>query len=133
MVAACAHITVAFHSSGLDRCRVRHPPYDSAVSSSLTVRPARVADPNPRAQAFYRKHGFVADGAAQIEEPPGQLVLAMLALVRRHKDTGLVEDRNNDPQQHDNRRSEDHQNRAHLPDRIDLRLHAEGEQEQSVE
>ena len=27
----------------------------------------RVADPNPRAQAFYRKHGFVADGPAQIE------------------------------------------------------------------
>jgi GNAT superfamily N-acetyltransferase len=26
-----------------------------------------VADPNPRAQAFYRKHGFVADGAAQAE------------------------------------------------------------------
>jgi L-amino acid N-acyltransferase YncA len=26
-----------------------------------------VADPNPRAQAFYRKHGFIADGAAQIE------------------------------------------------------------------
>ena len=26
-----------------------------------------VADPNPRAQAFYRKHGFVADGPAQIE------------------------------------------------------------------
>jgi GNAT superfamily N-acetyltransferase len=26
-----------------------------------------VADPNPRAQAFYRKHGFVADGTAQIE------------------------------------------------------------------
>ncbi|MFZ0160014.1 MAG: GNAT family N-acetyltransferase [Kineosporiaceae bacterium] len=26
-----------------------------------------VADPNPRAQAFYRKHGFVADGAAQFE------------------------------------------------------------------
>ena len=24
-----------------------------------------VADPNPRAQAFYRKHGFVADGTAQ--------------------------------------------------------------------
>jgi len=58
--------------------------YDSAVSSSLTVRPARVedvtqmarvnvsvalwvADPNPRAQAFYRKHGFVADGTARFE------------------------------------------------------------------
>ena len=26
-----------------------------------------VADPNPRAQAFYRKHGFVADGRAQVE------------------------------------------------------------------
>ena len=26
-----------------------------------------VADPNPRAQAFYRKHGFEADGAAQLE------------------------------------------------------------------
>jgi len=26
-----------------------------------------VADPNPRAQAFYRKHGFVADGIAQVE------------------------------------------------------------------
>ncbi|HEY8588803.1 MAG TPA: GNAT family N-acetyltransferase [Naasia sp.] len=24
-----------------------------------------VADPNPRAQAFYRRHGFVPDGAAQ--------------------------------------------------------------------
>jgi GNAT superfamily N-acetyltransferase len=27
-----------------------------------------VADPNPRAHAFYRKHGFVADGTAQVEE-----------------------------------------------------------------
>jgi ribosomal protein S18 acetylase RimI-like enzyme len=26
-----------------------------------------VADPNPRAQAFYRKHGFVTDGATQLE------------------------------------------------------------------
>jgi GNAT superfamily N-acetyltransferase len=25
-----------------------------------------VADPNPRAQTFYRKHGFVADGTAQV-------------------------------------------------------------------
>jgi hypothetical protein len=38
-------------------------------NASVTVRPARVeeADPNPRAQAFYRKHGFVADGTAQVE------------------------------------------------------------------
>jgi ribosomal protein S18 acetylase RimI-like enzyme len=27
-----------------------------------------VADPNPRAQAFYRKHGFVADGATQLDD-----------------------------------------------------------------
>ena len=27
-----------------------------------------VADPNPRAQAFYRKHGFVPDGTAQVED-----------------------------------------------------------------
>jgi predicted GNAT family N-acyltransferase len=27
-----------------------------------------VADPNPRAQAFYSKHGFVADGTAQVED-----------------------------------------------------------------
>jgi len=26
-----------------------------------------VADPNPRAQGFYRKHGFVADGTTQVE------------------------------------------------------------------
>lgn len=27
-----------------------------------------VADPNPRAQAFYRKHGFVFDGAEQTDD-----------------------------------------------------------------
>ena len=27
-----------------------------------------VADPNPRAQAFYRKHDFVADGSVQVED-----------------------------------------------------------------
>jgi GNAT superfamily N-acetyltransferase len=27
-----------------------------------------VADPNPRAQAFYRKHGFVADGATRVDD-----------------------------------------------------------------
>ena len=52
--------------------------YDRAVVSSLIIRPARVqdvaqaalwvADPNPRAQAFYRKHGFAADGTARSED-----------------------------------------------------------------
>ena len=27
-----------------------------------------VADPNPRAQAFYRKHGFVADGTGVVDD-----------------------------------------------------------------
>lgn len=27
-----------------------------------------VADPNPRAQAFYRKHGFVPDGTIQVDD-----------------------------------------------------------------
>lgn len=27
-----------------------------------------VADPNPRAQAFYRKHGFLPDGTTQVED-----------------------------------------------------------------
>lgn len=27
-----------------------------------------VADPNPRAQAFYRKHGFIPDGTTQVED-----------------------------------------------------------------
>ncbi|AXO36583.1 GNAT family N-acetyltransferase [Micromonospora sp. B006] len=27
-----------------------------------------VADPNPRAQAFYRRHGFVADGTTQVQD-----------------------------------------------------------------
>jgi GNAT superfamily N-acetyltransferase len=35
---------------------------DPAESAALWV-----ADPNPRAQAFYRKHGFVADGTIQVE------------------------------------------------------------------
>ena len=36
-----------------------------------------VADPNPRAQAFYRKHGFVADGTAQVEAREIRMVRGM--------------------------------------------------------
>ena len=39
----------------------------SAVVNSEESVALWVADPNPRAQAFYRKHGFVAGGLAQIE------------------------------------------------------------------
>ena len=40
-----------------------------------------VADPNPRAQAFYRKHGFVADGADQVED--GVRVVRMVRFMPR--------------------------------------------------
>jgi ribosomal protein S18 acetylase RimI-like enzyme len=40
-----------------------------------------VADPNPRAQAFYRKHGFVADGTTQVEH--GVREIRMVRDVRR--------------------------------------------------
>jgi GNAT superfamily N-acetyltransferase len=42
-----------------------------------------VADPNPRAQAFYRKQGFVADGAAQIEG--GVREIRMVRTVEPHR------------------------------------------------
>jgi GNAT superfamily N-acetyltransferase len=40
---------------------------DSAEPAALWV-----ADPNPRAQAFYRKHGFAADGTARFEDGCGR-------------------------------------------------------------
>jgi ribosomal protein S18 acetylase RimI-like enzyme len=41
-----------------------------------------VADPNPRAQAFYRKHGFLADGTAQVED--GVREIRMVRGLRHH-------------------------------------------------
>jgi GNAT superfamily N-acetyltransferase len=38
-----------------------------AVLDEAEVVALWVADANPRAQAFYRKHGFVADGATQVD------------------------------------------------------------------
>lgn len=42
-----------------------------------------VADPNPRAQAFYRKHGFVADGSTQIER--GVREIRMVRGIQPHR------------------------------------------------
>jgi GNAT superfamily N-acetyltransferase len=38
-----------------------------------------VADPNPRAQAFYRKHGFVADGTVQVEDGVREICMVRIA------------------------------------------------------
>lgn len=43
-----------------------------------------VADPNPRAQAFYRKHGFVADGTTQVED--GLREIRMVRNLRHGRD-----------------------------------------------
>lgn len=50
--------------------------HGSGVGAALldaVIRPSApavlwVADPNPRAQAFYRKNGFIADGAVKVED-----------------------------------------------------------------
>jgi len=44
-----------------------------------------VADPNPRAQAFYRKHGFAADGTARSEDGVREIRMVRGA---RHDGTG---------------------------------------------
>ncbi|WP_421732610.1 GNAT family N-acetyltransferase [Cellulomonas sp.] len=56
------YVYAADHGSGAGSALLRWvvPPTESAV--------LWVADPNPRAQAFYVKHGFVADGASTVDD-----------------------------------------------------------------
>ena len=56
------YVYAADHGSGAGRALLE------AVIGPAESAALWVADPNPRAQAFYRKHGFVADGTAQIED-----------------------------------------------------------------
>jgi GNAT superfamily N-acetyltransferase len=56
------YVYAAEHGTGAGRALLEAV-IDPAESVALWV-----ADPNPRAQAFYRKHGFVADGTAQIDD-----------------------------------------------------------------
>lgn len=51
-----------FHGSGVGTALL------NAVIDRTAAAALWVADPNPRAQAFYRKHGFVADGAVKTED-----------------------------------------------------------------
>ena len=52
----------AFHGSGVGSALL------NAVIDRSSPATLWVADPNPRAQAFYRKHGFVTDGVVKIED-----------------------------------------------------------------
>jgi GNAT superfamily N-acetyltransferase len=56
------YVVAADHGSGAGRALLE------AVVDPDEPAALWVADPNPRAQAFYRKHGFVADGVAQVED-----------------------------------------------------------------
>jgi GNAT superfamily N-acetyltransferase len=56
------YVHAADHGTGAGRALLEAV-IDPAESAALWV-----ADPNPRAQAFYRKHGFAADGTAQVAD-----------------------------------------------------------------
>ena len=55
------YVYTAFHGSGVGPALL-HAVLERTAPAALWV-----ADPNPRAQAFYRKHGFINDGAVKIE------------------------------------------------------------------
>ncbi len=56
------YVVAAEHGTGAGHALLQAV-IDPSESAALWV-----ADPNPRAQRFYRKHGFVADGTAQVED-----------------------------------------------------------------
>jgi predicted GNAT family N-acyltransferase len=56
------YVVTAEYGTGAGRALLRAV-IDPTESAALWV-----ADPNPRAQTFYRRHGFVADGTAQVED-----------------------------------------------------------------
>ena len=55
------YVYAAFHGSGVGTALL------NAVIDPDALASLWVADPNPRAQAFYRKHGFIGDGAAKLD------------------------------------------------------------------
>ncbi len=61
------HVYAAHHGTGVG------PALMEAVVDPEESVALWVAEPNPRAQAFYRKHGLVADGTAQVEDGVGEI------------------------------------------------------------
>ena len=74
------YVYAAGHGTGGGRALLEAV-IDSAEPAALWV-----ADPNPRAQAFYRKHGFAADRTARFED--GVREVRMVRGVQ-HDGTGL--------------------------------------------
>jgi GNAT superfamily N-acetyltransferase len=71
------YVLAAHHGTGLGR-RVLQAAIPDGTAATLWV-----ADPNPRAQAFYRAAGFVPDGVTKVEEGVRHLHLARPAATRR--------------------------------------------------
>ncbi len=67
IVVSDLHLGSSRHADLLRRPDLRAPLLE-AVAEAAESTALWVADPNPRAQAFYRKHGFVADGTTQVED-----------------------------------------------------------------
>ncbi len=61
------YVYAADHGTGAGRALLE------AVTDSAEPTALWVADPNPRAQAFYRKHGFDADGTARSDDGPREI------------------------------------------------------------
>lgn len=64
------YVYAAHHGTGAGRALME------AVIGPAEPAALWVADPNPRAQAFYRKHGFAADGTARSEDGVREIRMA---------------------------------------------------------
>jgi GNAT superfamily N-acetyltransferase len=73
------YVYVADHGTGAGQALLEAV-IDPAEPAALWV-----ADPNPRAQAFYRKHGFAADGTARFEHGVREIRMVRGA---QHRGTG---------------------------------------------
>jgi ribosomal protein S18 acetylase RimI-like enzyme len=71
------YVVAAEHGSGAGAALL-----DAVVDADEAVA-LWVADPNPRAQAFYRKHGFVADGTVQVDDGIREIRMVRLSEGRR--------------------------------------------------
>ncbi len=65
------NVLAAHHGSGVA---------DQLMAATVGDRPAYlwVVEDNPRAQAFYRRHGFEADGGTSVHEPTGTREIRMV-------------------------------------------------------
>jgi ribosomal protein S18 acetylase RimI-like enzyme len=73
------YVRAADHGTGTGRALLE------AVVGPAEAVALWVADPNPRAQAFYRKHGFVADGTSQVDDG-----IREIRMVRTPASTGIT-------------------------------------------